>query len=254
MTITDDGVFIDTFWQVEEGMPRRKRRSFVLRTYLAAAVTVGAFIVGEIFADRGSSPIQFAPFVELLPFGGAYLAFGEVERSASGWLFKPLGMSLNADQVAVRDRAYRHAYGLIISMAPVLLFLVLVLLFNMAELVRHWEDDRVGAWLVPVLWTIFVVVRSLPCAIVAWTEPDGSAVLRGVPASNGAAASTGRTGWSRRQWALVVGLVVIMGGILTLVNDAPWNPLSPSEAIFVLLLVIVLVAIATRVRAAFREP
>lgn len=153
---------------IRENPDQRRRRLAVLVMYLFMALFLGAF--------TGFSTLENIPgvwrwlmaacsIVLLLQLGSAFYAL----RDVTGDVANQRGNDLDEREHAIRDRAYYRAYKILSSIALcVLFYYVIALDSNVLPLrVPQAEGSRMAVFL-----CAFLLVTTLPTAILAWDEPD----------------------------------------------------------------------------------
>ncbi len=158
---------------------RTRRRALVAGFYLAAAAAGAVSVLGERWGHDG---VAAAGSLLLLAAFVANVVLMHLTHHART---NPSSL-LDERGLAERDRAYRHAYRILSTVAGVLLLYA-------------WLHSRTGWGWMPAgrEWLQALIVGalgmgSLPSAVIAWTGPDlpaeepgdleaGRASLRGVP-------------------------------------------------------------------------
>lgn len=145
---------------------RRRHRLAVLALYVGYPSVVGLLWLGSQL-HRGWSPLRAALTVPLALSVVAVLVGGFILLSRPAINLPNIAdRDLDERQRQVRDRAYRIAYRL----AGGALFLVSLITFVALSAGRPVAPTPESAQ--AAFWGVFIVVTTLPTAIIAWTEPD----------------------------------------------------------------------------------
>jgi hypothetical protein len=139
---------------------RARRRALVAAAYLSLGASVAAAGLG---GDRGGTAAQVAASALLLVAFTAYLVLLHLthhSRTNPSTLLDERGL-------AVRDRAYRRAYG----MACWLVAGGLGYAWIVARSGAGWMPEEPRDW-AGVLAIACYLLISFPPAVIAWTEPD----------------------------------------------------------------------------------
>lgn len=138
-------------------VPRAVRRTLILAAYLG--------YLGMVLAWSLLDPP--ARWFLVLPLG-------LIAVVAGGGLLMPqiLGVSDGADamlderQTALRNRAYLNGYRVLGALT------ILAALYCMLAQGAGWWLPRTDLALQAVFWGVWLLVTTLPTALLAWTEPD----------------------------------------------------------------------------------
>lgn len=142
--------------------PQSRRRLAVASLYLGC-------LAGLLFCactTRGAIPYSLGSVLMIVSaLGGLFGLVGVVQTRRT--LFFPAAGLLDERQRSVQDRAYKFAYqGLGAAVV------IVALLLGLAHFGRftppHLTRGEVGL----LLGVLFLVVLTLPSAMMAWTEPD----------------------------------------------------------------------------------
>jgi hypothetical protein len=139
---------------------RTRRRALVAAAYLSLAASV---VAGGLSGRRSGTAPEAAATALLLTALAAYLVLLHLthhSRTNPSTLLDERGL-------AVRDRAYRRAYG----MACWLVAGGLGYAWLVARSGWGWMPERPGDWAAVLAIACYLLI-SFPPAVIAWTEPD----------------------------------------------------------------------------------
>lgn len=139
---------------------RASRRHLVAATYGGYLALVG---VGIVLGRLGAGWASLPPIL----FGVAGFVGWLVLRRAMGTTADLPDAALDERQRAVRDRAYVVAYRFVGA-----LFFLAAVYGGLA-----WDSGRLwlpGDWVAiqAIVWSVFLLVTTLPSAALAWDEPE----------------------------------------------------------------------------------
>ena len=143
---------------------RTHRQRLVIGLYLGYALIVAFWTLSSQL--KNPWPMAFV----VISAAGIFYAFRELVIRHGFWvLANAPDTDLDERQVKARDNAYRLSYALFSSLAA-----LGILYWYLAT-----DAKKLGLWLPStsnelnaVFWGVWLLMVSLPTAVLAWTEPD----------------------------------------------------------------------------------
>lgn len=143
---------------------RRQRRQLVIGMYLGYGLLVGFWTLSSQL--KNAWPMALVVICAL----GIVYTFRELVIRHGFWvLANAPDQDLDERQVKARDNAYRIAYALFSSLAG--LGVLYWYLATDAVKLRLWLPTTTNE-LNAVFWGVWLLMVSLPTAVLAWIEPD----------------------------------------------------------------------------------
>lgn len=143
-----------------EELGRTRRRLLVTAMYLCLAAYAGLVSLGEA---RWWAMLSFGPLLVAVVIHFRYVL--PVAREAN----KKSPSRLDERQLAIRDRAYYHAYRIL--GAFFVLLIIYAMLVTLSDSMRLLVPTT-GAQFSGVIFASTLLVASLPASIMAWIAPD----------------------------------------------------------------------------------